>query len=175
MQPLTSGKELSQSYASLVLRFLEAHVVERHVGFDFLPVDLPLFLLCLRTGFDGEWNEIAIYRLVVAEYGFELLFGAANGALVVDLYRDVRVGVEIVGARVTVLQSDVELVDISALDLIHPPECDLVALPCVVHDRLIEVCIDEDVAHLVLTQRLGIFLSLEWIDLPSSFAVPRIH
>ena len=114
----------------------------------------------------------AVDGLVVAGQDEELLFGAADHPLELDLDRNEVLGVDVVVRNVAVLERHLELPGVAPLDGLGAGELDGVALLLVMGELAVEDGVFDDVLELVLAEGLGILLALPGLDLPAGLPVP---
>ena len=123
-----------------------------------------------------EWGSTSPANfLVVAERGLGLPLGPADDALELDLDGDEVVGVHVVELDVAVLQGQLELPGVGALDRLAADELERAALFLVVDELAVEDRVLDDALELVFAERFGIFLALPRLDLPARLAVVGGH
>src|SRR5690349_8858359 len=156
-------------------RECEHAVFDRRVRFGVVDRRLRAVAVGLALARHREREEDAVDLLVVAVVGRALVQRAAHVALRDHADLEEVIGIEIDVVDVAVLQRDLELVRVGAVDVLGAKVLDLVAALLRADQRAGDRRIVGERFRVVGRHLLGILAALERRDLPGLLAVPRLH
>ncbi|MBK8069875.1 MAG: hypothetical protein IPK27_20345 [Rhodanobacteraceae bacterium] len=149
----------------------EQRVVDVDIDLGLFDRDLLPATTALRAGFHRERQVDAANLLVVAEFGFHLGLDPTALALVhhQDLEEVVRIQITVL--HVAVLQADLQLVRLGAVDILGAEVLHLVPLGLPVDQRAVEICLHLQALGILGAHAFRIAAALEGIDRPGLLAI----
>src|SRR5712675_3729380 len=150
-------------------------VVERNVHLDFVHSKFGARFASLFASLDGKGIINPIHLLVVAEIGLGILHSSADVTLVFDFEFQERIAIQEVVTDIAIFQGELYFVTIRALNRIMPGKLGLVPFLQIVHQRAIDIRIDQQSFSVVLRHPLRILAAGEWRNLPSHFPIVCLH
>src|SRR6201987_23777 len=153
----------------------KVRVVQGHVLYDFFDANLCARRTAFGSLLDGKRVIDSVHFFVIAIVDFRLLQGAADGGLNFQFQLQKRIGVKVVVPDIAILHAELNFVAIGAFDRIVSDQLGLVALFLVVHQRAINVRVNDQTFQVVLRHQFRVSAPAKRIDLPARLAVIGLH
>src|SRR5712671_234630 len=153
----------------------KSRVVERNVHLDFVHGKFGARFASLLASLDGKGIINSIHLLVVTEIGLGILHSSADVTLVFDFVFQERIAIQEVVTDIAIFQGELHFVTVRALNRIMPGKLGLVPFLQIVHQRAIDIRIDQQSFSVVLRHPLWILTAGEGRNLPSDFPIVCLH
>src|ERR1700704_2200292 len=153
----------------------KSRVVDRNVHLDFVHGKFGARFASLFASLDGKGIINSVHLLVVTEIGLGILHSSADVTLVFDFEFQERIAIQEVVTDIAIFQGELHFVTIRALNRIMSGKLGLVPFLLIVHQRAIDIRIDQQSFSVVLRHPLWVLAAGEGRNLPSNFPIVCLH